>query len=87
MLYIISYDLNKPGQNYPELYKAIKTCGSWSHRLDSTWLVDSNLYAQSISDRITPHIDKNDYLLVFRLSKDHQGQLPQKTWDWINKHV
>lgn len=86
MLYMISYDLNKPGQNYSKLYKAIKGLGSWCHYLDSIWLVDTTLNATKISGILNPKIDKNDRLLIFRLGKDSNGWLEQKSWNWINKH-
>lgn len=83
---MISYDLNKPGQNYSELYKAIKNLGSWWHYLDSTWLIDSSFTAIKISEHLRTHMDKNDSLLVFKLGKGHDGWLEQKAWDWINNH-
>jgi len=84
---MISYDLNKLGQNYSELYKGIKSLGSWCHYLDSTWLVDSKINATKISEILRAHIDENDSLLVFRLGKGYAGWLEQKAWNWINKHV
>ena len=87
MLYMISYDLNKPGQNYSDLYKAIKKCGVWWHHLDSTWLVDSKFTVDEITNHLLKFMDKNDFLLVFHLAKSHQGQLPKRAWDWINKHL
>ena len=84
---MISYDLNKPGQNYSELYKSIKNLGSWCHYLDSTWLIDSSLSAHKIQDILNSKIDKNDGLLIFRLSKDHGGWMKTSAWTWINKHL
>lgn len=66
--YLITYDLNKPGQNYNDLYEAIKKIGLWWHCLDSTWIVKSDKTAVQIRDSITPHIDSNDSLLVAHLS-------------------
>lgn len=87
MVYLITYDLNKPGQNYEELYKAVKALGGWWHYLDSTWLVDTTLSAQQVSDRLVAHIDKNDRLLVIRVTSDYQGWLTNKAWEWINQHI
>jgi len=87
MLYVISYDLNKPGQGYSELYKSIKKLGSWCHYLDSTWLVDSSLSAHKIQDILNSKIDKNDSLLIFRLGKDYGGWMKTSAWSWINKHL
>ena len=87
MIYSINYDLKHPGQNYEELYKAIKDCGDWWHYLGSTWLVDTSLTAKDIWERLAPHVDKNDYFLVIRVTRDYEGWLPQEAWDWINNRV
>lgn len=67
--FLIGYDLNKPGQNYDNLFAAIKALTStWWHCLDSTWIIKSNSTAALIRDALIPHIDKNDRLLVVQLS-------------------
>lgn len=64
-VYVISYDLNRPGQNYNDLFEAIKNVGSdWWHCLTSTWLVVSNKSAYQIAQAIGAHMDANDKLLV-----------------------
>jgi len=86
MIYAINYDLNKKGQNYSGLYDAIKKLGVWWHYLDSLWLVDTTKNADEIVNAIKPHFDANDSLLVMKLSKDRQGLLTEKAWDWIERH-
>jgi len=87
MVYAINYDLKRPGQNYEALYEAIKSCGTWWHYLDSTWLVDTTLGANGIWERISPHLDKNDFVLVIGMSSDYQGWLPAEAWEWINNRA
>lgn len=86
---LVTYDLNTPGQNYKELYEAIKGLGSsWWHYLDSTWLVHSTLNPSQASERLRPAMDKNDNLLVLNVTGDAAGGwLPQEAWDWINQHM
>lgn len=87
MIVSINYDLKRPGQNYAALYEAIKTCGSWWHFLGSTWLVDTPLSAAGVWDRIAPHLDKNDFVLVIGVTRNYQGQLPKEAWAWINSRA
>lgn len=87
MVYLITYDLKKPGQNYNELYEAIKSLGSWWHYLESTWLVDTSLIAPRISEKLNPKIDKNDRLLVIKVTSDYSGWLTNDAWDWIKQHI
>jgi len=84
VIYSINNDQKRPGQNYEKLYEAIKSCGDWWHFLGSTWLVDTSLNAQGIWDRLAPHVDKNDIFLVIGVTRDNQGWLPEKAWEWIN---
>ena len=85
MVYLITYDLNKIGQNYDELYKAIKNLGSWWHYLDSNWLVETDNSSNNISEILRNEIDNNDNLLVIKVTKDYAGWLPQEAWDWLAK--
>jgi hypothetical protein len=84
MIYAINYDLKKPGQDYTELHEAIKACGTWWHYLGSTWLVETSLSAAGIWQKLAPHVDKNDRVLVIGVTRDYQGWLSQDAWDWIN---
>jgi hypothetical protein len=86
-LLLVTYDLNRPGQEYQDLFEAIKAIGPWWHYLDSTWLLDTNLTANQAYKRLEPHVDKNDHVLIIKVDPyDKQGWLPKKAWDWINGH-
>lgn len=67
-LLAISYDLHKSGQDYADLYKAIKMCGQCIHPLDSFWLLKTTLTYDQVYDKISSYIDNNDYLIVGVLS-------------------
>jgi hypothetical protein len=85
---LISYDLNKPGQNYNELYEKIKELGTWWHYLDSTWIVVSSLTQSQAFDRLKPTLDDSDSVLIVNITGDsYSGWLPQEAWDWLGKHV
>lgn len=85
---LITYDLNKPGQNYQGLYEEIKSFGAWWHHLDSTWIVDTRLTVETVADRIRTKVDDSDHFLVLNITGDaNQGWLPKKAWEWINTHV
>jgi hypothetical protein len=68
-LFLIGYDLIKPGKNYNELFEAIKSLSTtWWHCLDSTWIIKSSRSEAQIRDSLLNHIDANDRLLVVSLS-------------------
>jgi hypothetical protein len=88
MVLMITYDLHRPGQNYTGLHDEIKEIGStWWHYLESTWLIDTSLSPQQVWERIASKVDKDDSVLVIRVTSEHSGWLPQKAWDWINDRV
>lgn len=66
--YLIGYDLNSPGQDYKDLFDAIKNLGTWWHHLDSTWIIKHDGPAKTIRDALKPYLDSNDELLVVKLS-------------------
>ncbi|MBU0613136.1 hypothetical protein KKB10_03910 [Patescibacteria group bacterium] len=87
MVYAITYDLNKPGQDYPGLYDHIKSLGPWLHPLDSFWLVDVNASANEISEGIKGRVDGSDHFLVIGVTSEYQGWLPKEAWAWIHNHI
>lgn len=87
MIYAINYDLKQPGRNYEELHNAIKALGAWWHYLDSTWLVDTTLSAKDVWNRLAPHVDENDSVLVIGVTRNYSGWLPPKAWDWISQRL
>ncbi|ELV7515517.1 hypothetical protein QMU85_000472 [Photobacterium damselae] len=86
-VYCVSYDLNKSGQNYNDLYDEIKSSPGWCHILDSTWLISTSETASQLSERLLKNIDDNDELLVIKVSRDYSGWLSKTTWSWIDQHV
>lgn len=88
-VYLISYDLNRPGQSYTELYEVLKQASTWWHYLESTWLISSPEPIDIWQKRIRAKIDENDTFLIVELSgsKPYSGWLAQKAWDWIKNHL
>lgn len=74
-LYIISYDLRKPSQDYPTLINALKRKGA-KRILKSQWALKTNTSGQSaeLRDELLRLIDDNDRILVTQLNG----------WAWFN---
>lgn len=72
MTYLISYDLNKPGKNYENLYEAIKGAsnGVWCKPLRSVYIINSNLSVKSIYDRLATCLDTTDRVLVIEVTRN-----------------
>ena len=86
--FLITYDLKRPGQNYSDLYDAIKSEGDWQHPLESTWAVktETSVSANTLYERLRPFIDENDSLFVVEITaQDRQGWLAESFWTWLKE--
>jgi CRISPR/Cas system-associated endoribonuclease Cas2 len=65
--YLISYDLDKPGQNYSGLIDRLKQLGAVKI-LYSEWVLRTTSTAVQLRDDLKRFIDANDMLLVVALT-------------------
>lgn len=87
---LISYDLIAPGKDYQKLFDAIQalSSGTWWRCLDSTWIIETDLASGQVLDRLRPHIDKNDRMLVVKLAPNWSSiGISQECTDWLRDHV
>lgn len=62
--YIITYELHRPGQNYEELIRRIKSYGTWARLGGSDYVIISTQTAVQIRDYLSGAIDYNDSIFV-----------------------
>ena len=86
-VYTVSYDLNRPGQNYTDLIAELESSPGWWHFLKSSWLISTNETPDQLWNRISRHVDKSDFVLIMEVTNRKSGWLPQDAWDWINNNV
>lgn len=75
--YLVSYDLDKPGQDYTDLISALKRLGAIKP-LFSEWVLSSSSTAMEILTYLRQFVDANDRLLVMEIA----GQVA-----WVNLMV
>jgi len=86
-VYIVSYDLRKNGKIYIGLSEQLKASPGWWHYLDSTWLVATQENANQLYNRLAPHIDQEDSILIIQAGTEMQGWLPEDAWKWIHREL
>lgn len=64
---MISYDLDKPGQNYERLIKRLREHGC-IRVLMSQWVLRTTWTAMQLRDDLANYVDSNDRLLVVGLT-------------------
>ena len=85
--YIISYDLRKPGQNYDQLYEAIKSYGTWARVNESVWAVVTTNTAVQIRDHLLRFIDTNDRLFVIKSGVEAAWRNSICKNEWLKEHL
>jgi hypothetical protein len=85
-VFIITYDLNRPGQNYPDLMAELKKLEA--HRaLESFWLINLNNSAKEVVDHFKQFIDNNDAIWVSELVKGyHFVNAKSGTKEWLSNN-
>ena len=61
---LVTYDLDKPGQDYNAIHAKIKSLGRWYHPQQSVFYVHTGLSAKQAHDAIASVMDSNDKLIV-----------------------
>ncbi|KRL39883.1 hypothetical protein [Liquorilactobacillus nagelii] len=86
--YIISYDLDNPGQKYDQVEKIIKSFGGAYIKIQgSVWLVRNSLSPEDMCTKLEQALDKNDCLFVCELVKNYQGLATDDQWKFIRENI
>ena len=85
--FCISYDLKHPDADYAGLFDVLKGLKHWWHYLESTWLVVFDGTPEQLWERLKPHVQPADHLLVIGVTPESTGWLPEKAWNWIEQNV
>ncbi len=87
MVYVVSYDLRKPGKDYVGLTEQLRAypISIWWHYLASTWLVSTSENATQLYNRLIPHLDQGDSILIIEAGTHMEGWLPKDAWELINQ--
>lgn len=65
--FLVAYDLNKQGQDYPRLHQALQRLGA-KHEQGSVWLLDSAMGIDALNSHLQLYVDSNDYLMVVKVA-------------------
>jgi hypothetical protein len=85
-VYLVTYDLNKPGKDYKGILENIKKF-SWARLSESSYAIDSFLSASDLYGQFKPHLDSGDNLYIVKLEAQYFGQGPQEVNQWLAEHL
>lgn len=87
MLYMITYDLYRPQQNYAGLFAAIQAEGPALRCLQSVWLLRTNVDINMLQTRLMPNIDGNDRILIVDIThRPRNGWMNRNIWTWMQQN-
>ena len=69
---LITYDLKKPGQDYTDFHKFIKSYGAWARLSESSYTVQTDEDPSTVYNKLAPHMDKNG---------------PKEVNEWLDQHL
>ncbi len=81
-VYLITYDLNSPGQKYNCIKERIESNFNWWKCLNNIFIIESSNSTAEIRDYLSSCIDSNDKLLVIKLAT---GTSAEAAWSGLNK--
>ena len=82
---LVTYDLNKSGQNYYALIEKIKTLGAWAKVQQSVWYLHTSYSADEVLDHLTKVTDFNDSLFVTNMSSASWRGFPADVHQFIQE--
>ncbi|MGE0251228.1 MAG: hypothetical protein AB7G80_01085 [Dongiaceae bacterium] len=86
--YLITFDLNRTGQNYDGLKRAIESYGLCRKIATTTFVVISNKSSAAIVDHLLSYIDNNDEIFVGRLAGEAGWYgLGDNTTAWLQENL
>ena len=87
-VYLITFKLSNPAANPVPLVEAIKRIANgWMFYIPTSIFINSSESANAIAAKITPFVGSQDYLIIVRITKEHQGWMPKAAWDWLNERT
>ncbi len=83
---LVTYDLNKPGQDYSDFYKVIKSY-TWARLSESSYAIATSKATKTVYEELAPHIGRGDQLFVIGLENNWHGFGPRDVYDWLKEHL
>lgn len=79
---LVTYDLDKPGQDYTDVLNTIKSY-PWARLSESCYAIETSESPRSIFTKLTKYLDSNDQLYVITLTRPWSGRGPNDVNQWL----
>jgi hypothetical protein len=83
---LVTYDLNKPGQDYADFLKVVKDY-PWARLSESSYAIETTESPTEIYEKLRPHQDENDNLYIIKLTQPFYGWGPERVNQWLSQRL
>ena len=83
---LVTYDLNKPGQDYDDFIATFKNY-PWARLSESSYAIDTTKSPSTIYSELKPYIDKGDQVYIITLSKPLSYWGPKDVNAWLEERL
>jgi hypothetical protein len=83
---LVTYDLNKPGQDYLDVLNVIKSF-SWARLSESSYVIATEFTPAAVMDKLRPFLDPSDNIYVITLKRPYAGFGPKAVNEWLEKFL
>lgn len=85
--YLITYDLNRPGQKHAKVLEKIKSYGTWAMLSESSYVIITHESPRDVYNTFEPYLDGNDKFYVIKISKPFWGQGSKELNEWLSENL
>jgi hypothetical protein len=85
-VFLVTYDLKKPGQSYDRLLEYIKT-HSWARLSESSYAIRTNASTDDVYERVRTFVNANDTVYVINLTRPYNGYGPNDVNTWLEENL
>lgn len=83
---LVTYDLNRPGQEYKDFYETLETFSPMKLS-ESSYAINTLLTPNDIYRKFKDLLDKNDFFYVIHLFKPIAGQGNEGVNSWLEANL
>lgn len=85
-LLLVTFALRNQLRDYDSFFVTVRgNANQWLHYIDNTILVYTPYSSHEFVNRLLPHFEATDSVLVVPVTQPIQGWLPLNAWEWITK--
>lgn len=84
---LITYDLNKPGQDCEKILEFIKSSSASAKLSESSYAIKTDETPQEVFQKLTPFLSDSSRLFIVNLTRPYAGAKGGAVAIWLDKNL